>query len=64
MLDYQKRVVAEKEELDVRVNALSEFIGNNPLFLKADADEQERMKQQRETMRKLSEILGKRIQHF
>ena len=64
MLEHQQRVVIEKEELDTRANALSDFIGNNPLFLKVEAEEQERMKEQCETMWELSEILGKRIEYF
>jgi hypothetical protein len=64
MLEHQQRVVTEKEELDAKANALSDFIGNNPLFSKVDADEQERMKEQCEIMWEYSEILGKRIQAF
>lgn len=64
MLDHQKRVVNEKQELDEKAKALSDFIGSNPLFLKVDTEEQERMKQQCEIMWQYSEILGKRIQAF
>ena len=64
MLEHQQRVVIEKEELGTKANALSVFIGSSPLFLKAEPEEQERMKEQCETMWELSEILGKRIEHF
>ena len=64
MLEHEQRVVTEKEELDTKANALSDFIGNNQLFLNVDADEQERMKEQCEIMWEYSEILGKRIQAF
>lgn len=64
MLEHQKRVVNEKQELDEKAKALSDFIGNNPIFLKVDNEEQELMKEQCEIMWQYSEILGKRIQAF
>ena len=64
LLPYQQRVVDEKDELDVKATALSEFIGNSPLFATVAPDEQERMKEQCETMWRYSEILGARIQAF
>jgi hypothetical protein len=64
MLPHQQRVVDEKNELDVKAKALSNFIGNNPAFDGIDAEEQERMKEQCEIMWQYSEILGKRIAAF
>ena len=64
MKDYQKRVVQEKIELDKNATKLSEFIGNNSMFLDISNPEQELMKEQCETMWQLSEILGKRIELF
>jgi len=64
MLDFQKRVVDEKDELDKKATALSEFIGNSQTFETLDASEQERMKEQCEIMWQYSEILGKRIAAF
>ena len=64
MQEHQLRVVTEKNELDTKANALSEFIGNNPLFLTLDEEDQELMKEQNETMWEYSEILAKRIARF
>jgi hypothetical protein len=61
---HQQRVVKEKEELDKKVNALSAFIGESPIFDTLDQDEQERLKEQNDVMWLYSEILGKRIAAF
>ncbi len=64
MLPHQQRVVDEKNELDIKAKALSNFIGLNPTFETLDADEQERLKEQNDVMWQYSEILGKRIAAF
>lgn len=64
MKDYQERVVKEKEELDIRAKALSDFIGNNTDFESLEEAEAELMREQCEVMWQLSEILGKRIDLF
>jgi hypothetical protein len=64
MQPHQQRVVDEKTELDTKAKALSEFIGNNPIFLTLDAAEQERLKEQNDVMWQYSEILGARIAAF
>lgn len=61
---HQFRVIAEKEELDKKAQALSKFIGESPIFETLDSEEQERMKEQNDIMWKYSEILGKRIASF
>ena len=61
---YQRRVVAEKEELDKKAEALSQFIGLVPQFDELDKDEQERLKEQNDIMWQYSEILGARIAAF
>jgi len=61
---YQQRVVDEKAELDKKATALSEFIGNSPLFDTLDPAEQERLKVQNDIMWQYSEILGRRIEAF
>ena len=38
MQPHQQRVINEKEELDKKANALSEFIGNNPIFDTIDTE--------------------------
>lgn len=64
MQEYQQRVVDEKKDLDEKATKLSEFIGNNPIFDTLDSAEQERLREQCETMWQYSEILGARINAF
>lgn len=64
MSPHQERVVAEKAELDTRATALSNFIGNSPVFPTLDAAEQERLREQNDVMWRYSEILGARIAAF
>lgn len=64
MQPHQQRVVDEKTELDKKAEALSDFIGNSPIFETLDAEEQERMKEQNDIMWQYSEILGARISAF
>jgi hypothetical protein len=61
---HQQRVVTEKEELDKKAKALSNFIGLNPVFETIDPAEQERLKRQNDVMWQYSEILGERINAF
>ena len=61
---HQQRVVDEKTELDKKANALSNFIGNSPIFETLDAAEQERLKHQNDVMWQYSEILRARIEAF
>lgn len=64
MQPHQQRVVDEKTELDTKAKALSEFIGNNPIFETLDPAEQERLKVQNDVMWQYSEILGALIAAF
>jgi len=61
---HQQRVVDEKTELDKKAAALSNFIGNSPIFETLDEAEQERLKEQNDVMWQYSEILGARIEAF
>lgn len=63
-LPHQQRVVDEKSDLDTKANALSNFIGTNPVFETLDAEEQERLKAQNDLMWQYSEVLGSRIAAF
>ena len=64
MDEHQLRVLAEKEELDERINSLSDFIDNNHIFKMLDSDEQLRLIDQLRVMLELTEILGERIDAF
>lgn len=62
---HQQRVVAEKAELDAKLEKLSAFISSDG-FLTVVADEEERGRLicQEEVMKQYSEILGERIAAF
>ena len=64
LLPHQQRVLDEKQELDIRITRLDEFILRNALFRQLDPDEQARMRRQLDVMRELSVILGERISAF
>ena len=61
---HQQRVLDEKQELDIRITRLDEFIQRNALFRQLGSDEQARMRRQLDVMRELSVILGERISAF
>lgn len=65
MEDYQKRVVAEKEDLDTKIKALQNFIENKKgLISRATEFEVQDMTQQLHTMFRYSQILSSRINRF
>lgn len=64
MQPHQQRVIQERDELKTKATALSEFIGNSPVFETLDTDEQERLKEQCEIMWQYFEILERRIAAF
>ena len=64
MQPHQQRVVDEKDELDKKAHALSDFIGYSPIFDTLDPAEQERLKEQNDVMWQYSEILAARIAAF
>lgn len=61
---HQQRVLDEKQELDIRITKLDEFIQRNPLFSNLPEAERARMKRQADVMFELSSILGERIANF
>ncbi|MEN2432191.1 DUF2829 domain-containing protein [Comamonas sp. F1-6] len=61
---HQQRVLDEKQDTDIRITRLDEFILRNALFRQLDPDEQARMRRQLDVMRELSVILGERISAF
>jgi hypothetical protein len=61
---HQQRVVEEKEALDIKATALSEFIGNSAFFPSLDEAEKLRLRAQNDIMWLYSEILGARIAAF
>ena len=63
MQEFQQRVVDEKTELDLKISKLESFL-DTELFRSLDRDEQVRMTQQYVVMKRYSEILQSRINHF
>lgn len=63
MNDFQLRVLKEKEELDVKINALCSFMVKD-IFQSLKLEEQFRLKKQFEIMKLYSAVLGERIAHF
>lgn len=61
--EYQKRVIAEKENLDGRLVSLDNFVGKS-LYAAASRVEQERLCRQANLMRDYSAVLGERIAAF
>lgn len=69
MKDFQKRVLNEKKELDLKLDKLIEFIqsedrGLSYMFGGLSVFEQSRLRRQQVIMELYSEILSKRINNF
>ena len=60
---HQERVVAEKKELDEKLQKLKDFIGK-PMFQTLDSAEQGRLRRQAVMMYGYSDILAERIEAF
>lgn len=63
MHEWQKRVMSETTELDIRLAALEKFLQTNTFF-NLDPYERERLSMQREHMKNYSHILHERMVHF
>lgn len=63
MLDYQQRVVDEKEELDTRIQKLATFF-ETETFKNLDVAEMDRLGRQFTHIRGYSEVLTERIAAF
>ena len=64
MEEHKKRVVKEKEELDIKIEALSIFINTNKIFTTLVEDEQEDLSDQLSAMKYYSRILQSIINRF
>lgn len=60
---YQQRVIAEKENLDSRIDSLAAFLGS-PTFHGLPGDERERLRRQIGLMRGYSSVLEERVEAF
>lgn len=63
MQPYQHHVIAEKTELDDRLNKLSAFL-DTPFFAELHIEERERLERQEHYMMQYSLVLGERIAAF
>ena len=63
MAPYQERVVAEKVDLDEKIDKLTAFI-DTPIFAGLDAAEQDRLLRQLHSMGDYTAVLGERIAAF
>ena len=64
MQPHQQRVVDEKTELDIKLDALNNFIDTNKMFSSLSREEQDRLYRQAYAMRGYSDILAERIGAF
>lgn len=63
MPDYQQRVLAEKNELDGKIERLNAFL-SGASFTGVSTEELNRMMRQLEIMRQYSNVLAERLGHF
>lgn len=64
MLEHQKQVVAERDELNTRIEKLQEFISNNPTFKTLCNAEQNDLCGQIRSMTHYLRYLNSRIARF
>lgn len=65
MLPHQQRVVQERDDLAVKIEALGTFIDNqNPVFKNLDIEDQFLLKQQLTIMVEYHRVLDARINRF
>ena len=64
MEDYQKRVIKEKEDLDIKVAALQKFIENPPEEVNISQFEKQDLDQQLNAMKHYQLTLQSRINRF
>jgi len=63
MEQYQKRVITEKDELDIKLAGLTKFLESDKTS-GMDSEELLRMQSQKEIMGNYSQVLGERIANF
>ena len=61
---HQQRVVDEKNELQKKHDALSDFILENPIFTKLPEEEQRDLEKQFSIMGQYIDVLNRRISRF
>ena len=64
MTDYQKRVLQEKEELDLKIKNLQSFMETNEIFPTLNEFEKRDLGEQLNVMRHYSLVLQSRINRF
>ena len=64
MKAYQKRVVAEKKSLDIKLDKLTAFLNSHVTIALLDPAEQARLILQKMLMKAYSDVLAERIEVF
>lgn len=64
MQEHQRRVLEQKKELDIKLEALNKFMMSDTFPVLCDEDEQMRLIDQCNAMTFYSQVLGKRIAAF
>lgn len=64
LLPHQQRVVDEKNELQVKLSALYDFINVNPIYRDLNVEDQEDLIEQSNLMQMYFDILERRISKF
>mgnify|MGYP000325991106 CR=1 FL=1 len=64
MIDYQKRVLQEKKELDLKIKNLQSFMETNEIFPTLNEFEKRDLGEQLNVMRHYSLVLQSRINRF
>ena len=64
MEPHQERVIAESNDLRMKLTKLTAFISGNDAFEKLAAQDQDLLRQQRDIMGEYLDILGQRIARF
>jgi hypothetical protein len=64
MLPHQQRVVTERDELSIKVKALTDFVGSSRVYLNLPIAERGRLRRQLHAMVKYLWALNDRISAF
>jgi hypothetical protein len=64
LLPHQERVITERNELNIKINALDKFINHTDAYYELSTVEQQRLVSQLEIMHRYSSIFTQRINDF
>jgi hypothetical protein len=64
MLPHQTRVIEERQQLDIKIAALMNFINTSEVFKQLDTPDQQLLEEQLDVMQVYSTLLSLRIARF